>query len=366
MIIGKEGRPVQRITIKEIAEEAGVSKTTVSRVLNHGHIVDEETRNRILAIMKKHRYSPSLVARSLSNRESNTIGIVIPEIDNPFYGKILRTIVNIAGEEGLIPICFDTGNHAEKDIKSLRILLDQRVSGIIYAPSVEYGEPGTEEKARQAIEDLGVPVVLIDRNVPSFGTSGVFFDNKDASYRCTKTLIAAGHTKIGIISGSQKLGIARERQEGYLKALEETGIPMDTRYIFEGDFTLETAYVLAKELLELPDRPSAVLTCNNSSGLGFLQALTEKDLESPKDIEHIGFDEIDAFDYLRIRYNHVTRSRTEMACMAMKLLLTKMKTPDLKTENVLIPPKYVFDSRLERVAALNEIIAKDMKILQNI
>lgn len=354
---------LKMITIKEIAEEAGVSKTTVSRVLNHGDLVDEGTKNRVNTIMKKYRYSPSLVARNLSNQESNTIGIVIPEIDNTFYGKILRTIINIADEEEMIPICFDTGNVPEKDVKSLRILRDQRVSGIIYAPSVEYGEHGAALKAKQAMDDLGVPVVLVDRNVPEFERPGVFFDNLDAAYRCTKILLASGHNKIGIITGSNKIGIARDRLKGYRKALEEYGFPIEGqyRYIFEGDFTAETAYELSKQMLEMKDRPTAVLTCNNSTGLGFLQALTEKKMRVSKDIEHIGIDEIDAFDYIHMRYNHVTRSRTDMAQKAMELLLNQIRNKDAKPQSIFIPAKFVLYSRLQRVAVKNKIIAKEKK-----
>jgi len=352
---------LKKITIKEIAEEAGVSKATVSRVLNHGEIVDKETKNRVHAIMKKYRYSPSLVARNLSNQVSNTIGIVIPEIDNPFYGKILRTIVNKADDEGMIPICFDTGNNPEKDVKSLRILRDQRVRGIIYAPSVEYGEPDAVTKAKQAMDDLGVPVVLIDRNVPEFERSGVFFDNLDAAYRCTKILLAIGHSKIGIITGSSKIGISRDRLSGYRIAFEENGVPVEEKYIFGGDFTAETAYSLSKKMFEMEDRPSAVLTCNNSTGLGFLQALTEKKMKTPKDIEHVGIDEIDAFDYLHMRYNHVTRSRTDMAIKAMELLLAQIRNEDMELQSVYIPAKFVLENRLQRAAVKNKIIAKEKK-----
>ncbi|MDR1157789.1 MAG: LacI family transcriptional regulator [Oscillospiraceae bacterium] len=352
---------MRKTTINDIAKEAGVSKATVSRVLNHGELVDEETRNRVLDIIQKRRYSPSLVARSLSNRASSTIGIVIPEIDNPFYGKILRTIVNITDAEGLIPVCFDTGNNAEKDVKSLCVLRDLRIGGLIYASSVEHGETGVTKQAKQLLDDMGVPVVLIDRRVPDFQRSGVFFDGFDAGYLSTKILIAAGHVNIGVITGSLKLGIARARLDGYRKAHEECGLPVRRTFIFEGDFTSETACLLSREMLSLPERPSAVLTCNNDTSLGFLQALTERKLKIPRDIEHIGIDEIDVFDDLHMRYNHVTRGRVEMAQEAMALLLTQIRNPDARPESVWIAPRFVLDARLERVAVKHKIIAKKQK-----
>lgn len=352
---------MKKVTIKDIAEEAGVSKATVSRVLNHGEQVDAETKNRVLAIMKKHRYSPSLVARNLSNQGSNTIGIIIPEIDNPFYGKILRTIINLADDYNLIPLCFDTGNQGEKDIKALSVLRDQRVGGVIYAPSVEYGSKALEKKAKQMLSDMAVPAVLIDRDVQSFKCPGIFFDNIDAAYRCTKILIEAGHRKIGVLGGSEAIGIGRDRINGYLKALEEYGIPVRAQYMYGGDFTAETAYTITRGMLASGDVPTAVFTCNNTSALGFMQAMAEQGLKIPADVEHIGIDELDTLDYLKIRYNHVTRSRTQMGAKAVEMLATLMREPEKQVHSIQIEPYFVLDERLEEIAIRTGIMKPEEK-----
>ncbi|MFV0361565.1 MAG: LacI family DNA-binding transcriptional regulator [Suipraeoptans sp.] len=347
---------MKKMTINEIAKEAGVSKTTVSRVLNHGELVDEKTRIKVEEIMRKHDYTPSRMARNLARQSNNTIGVIIPEIDNMFYSKLLRTIITIADEKGLVPICFDTNNNPKKDIKSLNILIEQQVGAVIYAPSVEYGDREDEEKIIEALDKLNVPTVLLDRKVPKFNKKGVYFENYEAVKTSTKLLIAAGHKNIAVIGGKQSIGIARERLDGYIDALNDEGIRVNKKHIFEGDFTAETSYKLGKQILEMKNRPTAVITFNNTSGLGFVQALSEKRKHQDIDIAHMGIDEIDAFDYLGLSYNHVVRSREEMAREAMSLLISMMKRDAKKATDRYIKPKFALDGTWSAIALENNLI----------
>ena len=180
----------------------------------------------------------------------------------------------------------------------------------------------------------------------------------DATYRITKIVLKAGHEKICIITGSNRIGISRERLSGYHKAYEECGLAAAPTYIFEGDFTAKTAYAYSKKMLAAADRPSAVITCNNSLGLGFLQALTERRMEVPRDIEHIGIDEIDSFDYLHMRYNHVIRKRGEMAYQAIDLLMEQMEHGDKKGSDRVITPELEVDHHLMEIAIKEKIISK--------
>lgn len=347
---------MKKVTIKEIADQAGVSKATVSRVLNHRDIVDKKTCEKVEEVMRKNNYYPSRVARNLANQSTNTIGIIIPEIDNGFYGKILRTIVAIADSEGLVPICLDTDNNEQKDMKALSILKDQQVRGVIYAPSVEYGEKNDEIAMQELMKSLEAPIVLLDRKVPSFQYDGVYFENYKATYSCTKIFLEAGHRNIAVIGGSQKIGIARERLRGYIAALTEYRMEVKEQYIFEGDFTAKTSYRLSREMLKMKERPTAVITFNNTSGLGFLQALTESRDSPAVEIEHIGIDEIDAFDYLHFPYNHVVRSRTDMATEAMRLLIRRIKGEESRPEEILIKPRYILNERLNEIAVKGKLI----------
>lgn len=344
---------MRKVTIRDIAEKASVSTATVSRVLNHSDLVDEKTRRRVREVMEQYEYSPSLVARSLSQQDSNAIGAIIPEIDNPFYGKILRTLINIATAEGMSVLCFDTDNDPKRDLESLKLMRDHRVRGLIYAPSIEYGGVETIAEAKRALDLLKIPVVLIDRDVPALERGGVYLDNFDAGFKCTKILLAAGHQNIGIVTGLNSIAISRERLSGYVSALESESIGVDDRYILEGDFTDETAYKLGKQLLEMEDRPTAVITCNNMTTLGMLQAINEAGTNIPEELDLVGIDSIDAFDSVRMPYNHVTRSRAEMARKAMEMLLAGIRGEAAGHEisaAVLFAPGFVLDEKLRKAA----------------
>jgi LacI family transcriptional regulator len=344
---------LKKITIRDVAQRANVSTATVSRVLNHSDQVDANTAQRVRSVMEKYEYSPSLVARSLSQQGSNVIGVIIPEIDNPFYGKILRTLINLATAEGMSVLCFDTDNDPNRGLESLRLMRDHRVRGLIYAPSVEYGTPETIVDAKRAIDLLKIPVVLIDRDIPALKRGGVYLDNFDAGFKCTKVLLAAGHRRIGILTGPKSIGISRERLRGYTSALEAEGVQVDDSIILEGDFTAETAYGLGMQLLEQQDRPTAVITCNNMTTLGFLQAINESGLDVPGNLDLVGIDSIDAFDSVRMPYNHVTRNRAEMAQRAMDLLLAGIhegSDAHRATESVMFAPGFIFDKRLSHAA----------------
>lgn len=344
----------KRVTIKDIAREANVSKTTVSRVLNHGDLVDERTKRRVLEVMERRKYSPSLVARSLSRQDSNVIGVIVPEIDNPFYGKILRTLTTIATAEGLSVLCYDTDNDPERDLSSLKSMRDHRVQGLLYASSVEYGTAETVAEAKRLLDLLNVPVVLIDRNVPELECSGVYLDNFDAGFKCAKILAAAGHRRISMITGRNSIGISRERLNGCLSALSCEGIDIDERYVAEGDFTSATARTLARGLLEMDEPPTAIISSNNMTTLGVLQAVNELSSDLPDGLDILGIDSIDAFDAVGFPYNHVTRCRAQMARASMELLLesirgSREKPSEIKT--VTFAPRFVLDERLRRVSA---------------
>ncbi|MFZ1382490.1 MAG: LacI family DNA-binding transcriptional regulator [Scrofimicrobium sp.] len=350
---------MKKVTIRDIAREANVSIATVSRVINHEDLVDDETKRRVLEAMEKHEYSPSLAARNLSKQASNAIGVIIPEIDNPFYGKILRTLTNMATSEGMSVVCYDTNNDPQRDLESLRLMREHRVCGLLYAPSVEYGSGDAVSDAKQALDLLNIPVVLIDREVPELGRPGVYLDNFGAGYLCAKILAAAGHRRIAIVTGGNLIGISKERLRGYTTALDSEGIEVDDRYVVAGDFTAETAYRLGKELLEMEERPTAVITSNNMTTLGMMQAVNELGIGVPDEVDLFGIDSIDAFDAINMSYNHVTRSRADMARSAMEMLLTAVRAdsddvPELET--VIYAPGFVLNEMLLQAAGKSGLL----------
>lgn len=326
----------KEFTINDIAKEAGVSKATVSRVLNNATTVKPETKEKVLEIMEKRHFSPSATARNLSRRSSDTIGAILPEADNPFFGEILRGITEIADRYNLNLICCNSDDRADKDEKALLMLKEHRVRGLLYTPAVDYSTPGQQKRINKLLRDLNAPVVMMDRHLEGLDYDGVFFDDETAMYNATVALIKAGHTKIGIVNATLDRVLARIRQRGYEDALRDFSIPVESRYMFFGDYRMEKAYAHAKELLSMGDRPTAVLTGNNRISLGFLKALYERGERPGKDIACIGLDRIEALDIIGNKFNCIERDAIQMGRQAIKLLIDRLAFPDRPIRQVVI------------------------------
>lgn len=357
--IEKAGR---KTTIRDIALEAGVSKSTVSRVLNNSAVVDAETRRRVLSVMERNRYSPSSVAQNLSRRETGVIGIVIPEIENPYFGKILRHIARLVDAAGFTLTCFVTDNLGSKDLAALRTLRNDRVRGIIYAPANAFTEPAVGREVEQFVREGDIPLVIIDRRFTVPDRDGVFFDDERASALAVRILAAAGHKDIALINGHEGLGVASARQRGYVEALAEAGLPFREELVYGCEFTVSSAYEQAQRMLSAPRLPSAVLTCSNYITMGFFKALTERGLGVPRDIELIGFDEIDAFDYLGVRYNHIYRNTEQMAGKAIDLLIGRIENREKSSETLIIGPKYALGDDLRDAALKAGVLTAELLV----
>lgn len=333
----------KKLTIREIAEKAGVSKATVSRVLNASDAVNAETREKVLGIIRKYDYAPSSTARSLSRSESNIVGVLIPEIENPFFGEILKVVSAAVARNNLTMVCFNSGNRQENDEKALASMRGERIKGLIYTPAVDYAQsPERLQCIKKYLDALDAPVVFLDRRIEGLpNTEGVYFDNYRAAYLAVRRMAEAGHTKIGIINASLDRVLARERQNGYLAALRDCGLPAEERYMFFGDYSIETSYALSQKLLQLPDRPTAVLTCNNFTSIGFLKAAAQAQLTVNEDIACIGFDRLDTLDELGWPFNYIERNIQKMGEKAIELLTNRIAFPQTAYKDEILAPTLV-------------------------
>ena len=268
------------VTINDIAVKVGVSHATVSRVLNNSGYVKDETREKVLKVIKDLNYTPSAIARSLSTSKTNTIGVIVPDINNLFFGEIIKGITEIADEHNLNIILCDTDEDKDKELKAINVLKQQRIQGLIITPTF-YKDSSNSENLN-ALKNLGIPIILIDGHVEYLDFSGVFIDHIKGAYDGTAALIEAGHRKIAIITGDMKSRPAKERLLGYEKALEANNIPIDNEYIFYGDYTHQTAYKITKEILKMDNRPTAIFVSSNTTILGCIKAFYEEKLNIPK------------------------------------------------------------------------------------
>lgn len=325
------------MTISEIAKLSGVSKSTVSRVLNNSGYVNEETRIKIEKVIIEQDYTPSAAARSLSKKETNTIGVIIPEIDNSFFGEVIKGITEIADDKNFSIITCDTQNSGEKEFRALRVLEHQRVRGIIMTPAMGYVDINSVKRLKSMLNRLNVPVVIVDRDFEHSSWDTVSYENYQSGYIATKSLIEAGNTEIGFIQGDMELKIAKDRYEGYLDAMEESGHEVKEEYVLPGDFTVETAFMLTKKAIEEGKLPKAIVTSNNRTTLGFMKALREKNLVIGKHIAVVGIDHVPLIDIFCENFSCVSRDTEEMGRVSMRLLIDRMKYTEKGRNIVMIP-----------------------------
>jgi len=327
------------LTIKDIAQRAGVAKSTVSRVLNNSGYVSEETRKVIEKIISESDYLPSATARSLSRQESNTIGVAIPEA--AFFGEVLRGMSEIVDQNNLTMIFCNTENDQNKEQRALQMLKEQRVRGVILTPTADYNTPLEVKLFKQALDQLKVPIILMDRRVENSRWDGVYYDNFNGAYLAAEVLIKEGHKKIGTITGNLRQIHGRERFNGFVQAFADYNMELDSKYIYNGDFTTQTAYQIAKEIIDSGDIPEAVFLSNNLTAIGFFKAIFEKKLKLGRDICCIGFDHIDALDIFDVNYSYVERETINMGHIAMQMLLERIERPELPRREHIIPARLI-------------------------
>lgn len=330
------------VTISDIAKKAKVSPATVSRVLNNSGYVKEDTKKRIQDAIREMNYTPSAIARSLSKSETNTIGVIVPDITNSYFGEIIKGISEIAEKNNLNIILFNTDNYLEKEIRALNVLKEQRIKGIIMTPG--FGEEKLNDNYIKTISNLNIPIVLVSADIKFTNLNGVFVDNIKGGFEATQLLIKEGHTKVGIITGLLSAGPSSDRLIGYKKALEMNNIAINDKYIFNGEFKLDKAYELTKTILEERDSPTALVVCSNMMTIGVIKAVNEKNKTIPNDLAIVGFNKIDFFDMVGLNITYLEDCPIELGRSAMKMLCEIVINSNYKNNEIkrlIIAPKIV-------------------------
>lgn len=325
------------ITIGQIAEIAGVSKSTVSRVLNSSGYVQKEKKERIEKIIREYHYIPSATAQNLSRQDTNTIGVIIPELDNTFYSEVLSGATEVADANKLNILLCNTCNNADKEREALLMMERQRVKGVIFSSAIGYIDDQKSKSVKFQLKGLHVPVVLVDREIENVQWDGVFYENFQSAYLAAERLIKKGKTRIGFITGDMDLNHSRERYRGFIQALEDYNVPLLENYIYKGDYTVDTAYKITKEMIESGDYPEAMVLSNNFTTLGFMKCLTEKGMVLGRDIDAVGIDHIPVLDMVGFNYECVTRDAKEQGRLAMELLLERFQNPQRERKIYIVP-----------------------------
>jgi len=308
-------------TIGDVARRAGVSRATVSRVLNEYPHVRPQVRTDVQRAIRALRYRPDQVARSLARRETKTLGLVVADITNPFYAETARAIVETARGYGYNVILCNTDNLHRLQEEYVEVLRQRRVDGIIFG-SVFLDDPVVE-----ALVEAGYPCVMYNRRLRSGRGNYIVLDNASASHDLTRHLLDLGHRHIGFITGLRDLSTASERLRGYRAALRAAGLPADPRLMRPGAFKAEMAQRAAQELLKLPRRPTAIMAGNDLMALGVMQAAGDLGLRVPEDLAVVGFDDIEIAAHRQIQLTTMAQQKAEMGRMAVVWMLEIIRDP---------------------------------------
>lgn len=330
----------ETVTIAEIAKRAGVGKTTVSRVINNNGYVKRETREKVEKIMRDLSYFPSSIAKNLSNRKSDLIALIIPQIENAFYAEVLKGISLVLDREGYTLIVCNTNNDIKKDMRALETIYKQRAAGVIYTPVSDYKQKEDIGMFRELFFNMDIPCVLLDRllDQSSMEVNAVVSDNFGSAYMAVEALIQGGSRKIGGIFTNIRHYIMYHRFRGYKKALEDYGLVVNEKYILDCDTSdSQKVYEMVKVLLESADYPEAVFCGNNITSIGFFKAAFEKKIRIPEDMAYIGYDEVPALDILGKQFSCLDRDLVGMGCQAAELLLQQIKSNTQERQTIFIP-----------------------------
>lgn len=309
-------------TIKDIANEAGVSVTTVSKILNNKDLdISPATRERVLAIIKEFNYTPNAAARSLVTKKNRLLGLLIPDISNEYFADMARGVEDAAHLLGYNVIFCNTDDDPDKEKDYLNILLEKTVEGILIIPVVYEQDPDVFAKLAAS----RVRMIVLDRVSDAIPESvpQVFFDNVQGGYLATKYLLDKGHRRIGCIRGPLDNKSAEDRLAGYRRALEEQGVAFDPDIVAEGNYRLKSGVAAAKELLAKDVR--AVFVQNDSMAFGAYQAIHAAGKSIPDDVSLVGYDDIGASEVLTPPLTTVRQPCVEMGKISCAMLVAAIE-----------------------------------------
>ena len=313
-------------SIKDVAQAAGVSTATVSRVLANRSRVKDGTRQRVLEAVEQLNYRPNLIARSLRAQKSAKIGLVVSDIRNPFFTAIGRAVEDSAYERGYSVLMCNTDENPEKEELYLNLLHDENVAGIIFSPTQQFS-------ARFSTLDSNIPFVIIDRAVNTNQADMVLLDNVAAGYELTNHLIANGYRKLaGLFGNASTTG--QERNKGFHKAIREHQLKPIAEYFIPP--RIKQGYDSTLSLLNQAERPDAIFTSNSLLTAGAFQAIRDRKMMVPDDIALVGFDETTWGALVDPPITLISQPTEEIGRTATELLFQRIEEPTRSQKTVIL------------------------------
>jgi DNA-binding LacI/PurR family transcriptional regulator len=336
-----------RITIKEVAQKAKVSVSTVSRVINDNYPVSAAVREKVVQCLQELNYRPNGIARSLKSSKTKMIGFVVADISNPFFMRIAKAMESVISDEDQSIVFCSSDGIPEKEKKLLESLNEKRVEAMVIASS----DP--ESRYIRQLVDEGMPVVLIDRKVKGIDTDVVVEDNYNTAYSLTKHLIERGHRKIAIVNVSLAISVGLERFKGFTDALKHYRLPLHQEYVLNDSFQKEDACAAVEKMIAANrnNLPTAIFCCNNIMGLGTILALKKMGLKIPDDISVVSFGMMDLLEFVEPKLTVAIQNATAIGRKAGQIIMERINHQKMNGgfKEYILVPEIVFGSSVRRM-----------------
>ena len=309
-------------SIYDVANEARVSVFTVSAVVNNKAHVGKKLRERVEAAIQKLNYRPNLLARSLAKQKTHTIGMVVPDIANPFFPMVVRGVEDATQKRGYNLLLCNSDDTQAKEENALELLLSKRVDGILLTKAVNDMSPAL----RQTIREMKIPIVLLMRTFPKISKDAIITDDYQGAYEAVCHLARAGRKQIGLMGGPMKVSNGKARWQGFHDALEANHLTYDPALVVEGDYRMESGYRGGHLLLS--HRPDGVYVANYMMTVGLLKAAEEMGLRCPEDFGLVSFDDYPWLGIFRPKLTTVELPKYQLGQEAAELLLDRIAGKD--------------------------------------
>lgn len=328
-------------TIYDVAREANVSIATVSKVINNTGRIGEKTRQRVLQVMKELDYQPSLVASALTGKSTYSIGLLIPDLANPFFAELARSIEDRGHELGYSIVMCSTDYRPEKESKYISLLKQKSVDGFILASGFQ------NDAVIRDLLNLKIPIAVLARDVSTVSVDTVTVDDFIGGYNATQHLLDLGHQQIGAIQLNLEVG--RERTRGYRHALQENGLEYDEKYVLFGPSSVEGGKQMGLKMLQAAERPTAIFAGNDLVAIGIIQAARELGLSIPDDVSVVGYDNTILAAISNPPLTTVAQPFHDMGRQVMDLLIEEIKGEKKGKKRVVMLPELCVRESTKRI-----------------
>lgn len=339
-------------TLTDVAARTGFSVSTVSRVLHdrtQKYKISEETKISIRRAAEELGYTPNKLARGLRLKKTHQIGVIVPDVSNPFFSMMVKSVAKEARKEGYRILVADSDEETIIEQESLQALLEDRVDGLLIAAV------GQDNSHIRELHGSETPLVMLDRWTRDLDADAISVDNFRGGYLAVEHLLREGHRRIAFIQGRRGTSANEGRLQGFLKAMADAEVSVQSQYVVGDDFGTLNGYIETKSLLQLEEPPTAIFAAGDLIALGVLQALKEESIVIPRDLSMVTFDDPSFASYLSPPLTAIEQPIEKMGEMGVKLLLRRMRTPDAEVNQLLLEPRLIVRESVARLSAFVDV-----------